>query len=1015
MNNIATKNWLKEVKTAATDLTEITKTAGASRVKRLVYVLKIDQSANCKIVAYVVPIKKDGSYGKSPKIYNANNIGNGNALPQYFNFEDLAILASLYKHSEYYSTGDEYDLKYMKCEFLLEKIFATGKCHIQELNGAIITLGEEKKGQIIWDIADDGRQKCFCITNLKNDHVLNTTPVWYINPDTGICGKIKHDMPEQLLSTMLSAPSLHPLEINAVKKKLKKNLQNYDIKLPVSFTQEETKSIKPIPYLVLDTVKIVDNYSYYSGYSGYYQEIAVAYIAFQYDTQLVNPKDTNSVITSYNDNKLTKYLRNRTNEKEFTKALLKHPLVSIDHYLQNNCSANSDLQQEYYTIKIAIKSLDSTLFDDKWEEFMVSSIPTLKNAGWSVKINKDFPYNIVQADDWYSEIDEETGNDWFSFELGVKIDGKTINLLPILLQALNDKSHAINRNNDEIDDDENWYFDLADNTTLSLNAKRVGKILMFLKDIYKYKTLDSEGNLQFARYESASIAHVEELTEHLNIDWVGSKAVMDLGKKLKDFKGIEHVAVPQMLQATLREYQQEGFNWLQFLRQYGFAGILADDMGLGKTIQALAHIAQIKLSGMQNPVLVVAPTSVIHNWQIEAQKFVPDLKVLVLHGAKRQKHFESLANYDLVVTSYSLIIRDKQLLDQQFDTIILDEAQYIKNSQAKLTKVVCNLSADHKLCLTGTPIENNLNELWSQFNFLMPGFLGSKKEFTRIFKNPIEKSHDIDSQHLLINRVKPFLLRRTKDNVMQELPAKTEIIRNIDLDQNQRDLYETVRVSMHQKIQNEIANKGVGRSYISVFDALLKLRQICCDPRLLKLESAKNMISSAKLEVLMEMLPKMIKEGRKILLFSQFVGMLNLIEERINKQNIKYVKLTGQTSNRQKVIKEFQEGEIPLFLISLKAGGTGINLTAADTIIHYDPWWNPATEDQATDRAHRIGQDKPVFVYKLITNGTVEEKIVEMQKYKRNIAQGIFDPNAQLSKQLSIDDITNLFAPISQS
>ena len=494
--------------------------------------------------------------------------------------------------------------------------------------------------------------------------------------------------------------------------------------------------------------------------------------------------------------------------------------------------------------------------------------------------------------------------------------------------------------------------------------------------------------------------------------WIGGDRIREMARKLANFNGIQQADVPKQFLAELRPYQLEGLSWLQFLREYEFGGILADDMGLGKTVQALAHITLEKTSGrMTQPCLVIAPTSLMFNWQMEAKRFSPELKVLLLHGADRKEQFDSIADYDLILTTYPLIVRDKHiLLEQHFHLLILDEAQFIKNAKSQAALVAIQLKATHRLCLTGTPMENHMGELWSLFHFMMPGLLGDQKSFQRLFRTPIEKHENQERRQHLNRRVAPFLLRRTKDKVVQELPEKVEMIRHVELEGGQRDLYETVRITMQEKIQKEIAKLGLKRSHIIILDALLKLRQICCDPRLLKIKTTKQKASkSAKLELLMTLLPELIEEGRRILLFSQFTEMLGLIEEAITKAGIPYVKLTGQTKDRATPVQQFQSGEVPLFLISLKAGGTGLNLTAADAVIHYDPWWNPAVENQATDRAHRIGQEKTVFVYKLVAKGTVEEKILEMQQRKKELMDGLFSDKTTSKLELSEQDLKGLF------
>lgn len=980
--------------------------------KKLIYILKVDDSNVFRVVPSVVSIKSDGSYGKNVKSYEASKINSGREWPKYLDLDDISILAIINKTNGTYNfSNDGYDLQQITNIGLLEKIIKTQKAHWKSSDGIQVVLGATKSSKLQWVVLPDGRQTISCKFSSEDEQLLLANSPWYINERTGVCGRLDLGMQDTLTSKILQAPPVKPMEVAAIQKQL--SLINQD-KIPAlkNFKQVTSDAIDPEPCLLLREARIHKNRSYYY-YEDYSFDIAVAELSFNYNGQMIAFSDPETFITVFDGKKIIKHPRNKEKEGLLVEQLKKHNLVSLGHY-SNKYLIPIPMQQNHYTMKVAIKDIAKQKFDQKWENFMVTSVPILRNEGWNIIMARGFPYNIVQPDDdWYSNLSEGSGVDWFSFELGVNVNGTPVNLLPILLQALNDKDHIINQNIKEISPDTIWYFDMPDFSKLAMPAQRIWKIISFLKDIYNYKTLDNNGNLVFSKSEAANMAELDQLTEHLNIEWQGSKKILELGQKLQNFKGIESVNVPKILNAELRDYQQEGVNWLQFLREYEFSGILADDMGLGKTIQTLTHIALLKESGVQAPVLVITPTSVAYNWQIEASKFTPDLKVLVLHGMQRKEYFDNIYDYDIVITTYPLIIRDHEFfLKQTFDTVILDEAQYIKNAQAKVTKIICKLNADNKLCLTGTPIENHLSELWSQFNFLMPGFLGSSKEFRRMFKDPIEKSQDSNVLNVLVKRIKPFMLRRNKNQVVQELPPKTEIIKNIEIDKEQRDLYEAVRITMHQRVKDEIEKKGFQKSHITVLDALLKLRQICCDPRLLKMKISNATKESAKLDTLMNMLPEMLEEGRKIIVFSQFVSMIELIEARLSEKNINYVKLIGSTVDRKTPISQFQEGNIPVFLISLKSGGTGINLTAADTIIHYDPWWNPAAEDQATDRAHRMGQEKAVFVYKLITKGTVEEKIVEMQQHKRNIAQGIFENNSGSKSKLSIDDINHLFDPL---
>ena len=497
--------------------------------------------------------------------------------------------------------------------------------------------------------------------------------------------------------------------------------------------------------------------------------------------------------------------------------------------------------------------------------------------------------------------------------------------------------------------------------------------------------------------------------------WEGAASLHRLVQQLAGQTNLPDVPVPTGLVASLRPYQQQGLNWLQFLREHGLAGVLADDMGLGKTLQTLAHILLEKEQGrLTDAALIVAPVSLMGNWLREAARFTPGLRTLVLHGQDRHGAAADIADCDVVIAPYSLLQRDRDLwLARRWHLVVLDEAQNIKNASTGAAQVAAELDATHRLCLSGTPMENHLGELWSLFHFLMPGFLGSQKRFKELFRTPIEKHGDSERLTQLRARVTPFMLRRTKREVATELPDKVESIAGVTLEGKQADLYETIRLTTEKAVRDALADKGLAQSQIQILDALLKLRQVCCDPRLVPLASAQKIQQSAKLDLLMELLPEMLAEGRKVLLFSQFTSMLELIEEALKARDLPWVKLTGQSRNRDAIIDRFTSGEVPLFLISLKAGGVGLNLPQADTVIHYDPWWNPAVENQATDRAHRIGQKNRVFVYKLVAHGTIEERILALQERKAALADSMYS-GAQARKQplFTEGDIAELLRPL---
>ncbi len=467
------------------------------------------------------------------------------------------------------------------------------------------------------------------------------------------------------------------------------------------------------------------------------------------------------------------------------------------------------------------------------------------------------------------------------------------------------------------------------------------------------------------------------------------------------------------LEPVLRPYQKQGVAWLHFLRTNGFGGILADEMGLGKTLQTLAYLRFTRQSqpGLA-PMLVICPTSLVFNWQAELKKFTPELKVLALHGPDRHARFADIAASDLVVTSYALIRRDaEKYRGLEFDTVVLDEAQHIKNRQTQNAQAVKAVRAKHRLVLTGTPLENSVLDLWSIFDFLMPGYLGTAKDFRERYELPIAREKNAEAQSRLARRLRPFLLRRLKREVAKDLPAKLEQVSFCELTPDQRAVYQQVIEASRKEILEADGPQGIAKSRMVVLTALLRLRQVCCDLRLLKLDNLNPATTSGKLDLFGELLEEVIDGGHRVLVFSQFVGMLTLLKERLAAEKIEFCYLDGSTTDRAAVVERFQtQAGIPVFLISLKAGGVGLNLTGADTVIHFDPWWNPAVEDQATDRAHRIGQARVVTSYKLITRDTVEEKILILQNRKRAVIQSTISGEEEFAATLNWEEIQELLA-----
>ncbi|MFT5493230.1 MAG: superfamily II DNA or RNA helicase [Limisphaerales bacterium] len=468
------------------------------------------------------------------------------------------------------------------------------------------------------------------------------------------------------------------------------------------------------------------------------------------------------------------------------------------------------------------------------------------------------------------------------------------------------------------------------------------------------------------------------------------------------------------LEDVLRPYQKHGVGWMQFLRENKFGGILADEMGLGKTLQTLAFIQSNHTNKtLSGPVLIVCPTSLIFNWIAEAKKFTPQLKVVALHGAGRGSQFKEIAKSDIAITSYGLIRRDAEKhLKFNYDTLVLDEAQHIKNRQTQNSQAVKTVRAKHRVVLTGTPMENSVLDLWSIFDFLMPGYLGSARDFRERYEQPITRDKDEAAQARLGRRLRPFILRRLKAEVAKDLPAKLEQVSYCELTGDQMEIYKQVLAVSRREVTNAVGAQGVAKSKMIVLNALMRLRQICCDLRLLKMKEPKfTDASSGKMAMFSELLEQAIDGGHRVLVFSQFTTMLGLLKDKLAAEKIDYCYLDGSTTNRGAVVEKFQgDAKIPVFLISLKAGGVGLTLTGADTVVHFDPWWNPAVEDQATDRAHRIGQTRVVTSYKLIARGTVEEKILALQKKKRAIIKATLGGEETLGDNLTWEEIQEIFA-----
>lgn len=736
--------------------------------------------------------------------------------------------------------------------------------------------------------------------------------------------------------------------------------------------------------------------------------VLVARARFHYGDKVIFPSDPRPTFV-YQD---IRYTRDKLAEAELLKALIPLNFIqlrhAVPHYLH---SSIRPVAVDDYILPVRDNltyfSVDLQIDADEhdFHQIMEQHYQTLITAGWELHFAQHFPYRpLLRPHRWLGELHTDPKQDWFELTLGVDIGGHPVNLLPMLVQLLSSMPFAKIQQltaTDEI------IINVDPYSAVVLTGVQLKQMVSILQELHDKQALTAKGRLRLSRFQAGRLAELDDT----DVEWHGQEIenLRALGASLAKVELIEGIATPQGLQAQLRDYQSQGLAWLQFLRQFNLGGVLADDMGLGKTIQTLAHLlVEYSEERLTKPVLIVVPTSLLFNWQQECQRFTPDLSCHLVYGKERLKHLPVMKKGTLLVTSYPLLLRDLEFWQSYtFSYLILDEAHMIKNTSAQITKAVKQLNAEHRLCLTGTPLENHLGELWSIMDFLMPGILGTLPQFNRQFRTPVEKEGSETHKYVLMQRLKPFMLRRTKDAVVKELPPLTTMIHWVELDAEQHLLYEKVRVSVNENLRVQLTQHA--SESLMVLDALLKLRQVCCDPRLLPGGTEKH-VASAKFEALFDLIPSLLEQGRRILIFSSFTSMLSLIGDELQRREMPYALLTGQTKNRQAEIDKFQQKHVPLFLISLKAGGTGLNLTAADTVIHYDPWWNPAAEAQANSRAHRIGQLQPVFIYKLITKGTVEAKILDLQNRKQALLNTILEPGTNKIPSLSGEELAFLLS-----
>ncbi|MDG3065483.1 SNF2-related protein [Thauera mechernichensis] len=955
------------------------------------YVIEHDAySSDHRVACYKVRLDQHGQIRQHERW---NNIERAlQAPPAFVVDDDHEILRLLWAHRPHGRPipSDGVTLEGRHSNALMASLLASGRAHYDGLATPVLSAGEARPGTPDWTLTADGLRAPVLKLDPAAARVLPLLPPWYIDTASASAGPITLDLAPELVQRMLWLPPLTQAESELVAETLAEVAPTLP---PPTLRGEPPVEVSgtPVPILRLETRPVLQaRYRSYAAYGTYVFDFAL--LAFRYGPVTIDAGD-GRLFLPLPDGRSARLTRDETAERVAAQRLATAGFTRIPP---------GAIQGSFGPLPADALGLAS---EAEWPTFMADTAAALRAEGWTVEFPSDFRHHAIDIDHLMLDIDEHQDG-WLGLSPGIEVDGKALPLAPLLAGLFAHDARWLSGRLDDIDDHEALILEDQELGRLRISAGRVKPLVRALVDLFDRPDHD----WRLSRLDATRLAE-------LDLPGRGHDLIAQLSSRLRGATGIAAVQTPKGFGAELRPYQLEGLAWLQHLVRHDLAGILADDMGLGKTAQTLAHLLTEKHAGrLDVPALVILPTSLVFNWQAEAERFAPGLKVLNLHGSDRHARFDELdadVKIDVALTTYPLLWRDaEQLQARQWSLLILDEAQTVKNAASKGAQVIRQLKARHRLGLTGTPLENHLGELWAQFDFLLPGFLGTHKQFTQTWRTPIEKHGDSDRRDLLAARLRPFILRRRKEDVATELPPKTIIVRSVGLEGGQRDLYETVRAAMDEKVRAEIAGKGFARSQIVILDALLKLRQVCCDPRLLKSPAAARVKERAKLDLLMDMLPELIDEGRRILVFSQFTSMLSLIAAELDKAKIGWVALTGDTRDRRIPVEDFQKGRVPVFLISLKAGGVGLNLTAADTVIHYDPWWNPAAENQATDRAHRIGQDKPVFVFKLVCAGSIEEKILALQEKKAALAEGVLSEDANALAKFGEADIAALLAPL---
>ena len=1020
------RGWLNRIReTAATaHLPEARPEGYPDRVKdRLLYVLA-PQGPRVRIEICKGQVNAAGTaLNKAILRYDALHALRSAAPARFIRPVDLELLSAL-AQAQLWETHYSYglpDLFRPRAEdaiALIRRLCGTGRfLHDTTPDARLVWSEARPEPRLGWRMAGDGSQRLGfedAAGQPMELRGLDGATLW-IDSDQGQIGALAQAVETDVLRLVGVGPEIAPHEAAALAAALPDTLAGLALPRPRTIRETRRLARQRIARLTLGAETARDGPRYW----GRSVRLPTLTLRFVYDGQEVAKGDGDP--RSVEHDAIVTLTRDQGWESACATSLLEAGALPVDE-LESLWPGERMMTCDFVFAEDEIDPHSHKITDARAAlEFAFHTVPKLRRAGWQIVETSKWPYRLskeaasltVATRAEAGEAGEAfQGNDWFSLGFQAEIGGKAVDVAPLVAAFLD----QFREDWAKVPDVATLGQHLADRPVY-LDRGKAGYVVLDLGPLAPllHLFLTHHAELGALHPSDASVARLaEEALAGSAIRFADNAGILPLARSLRALAEADSFTPPRGLRAQLRDYQAYGAAWMGSLLAAGFGGVLADDMGLGKTVQTLALLQARREAGAPGPALLIVPTSLLHGWQTQAAQFTPDLRLLILHGPDRAAMRAAAPRADLVLTTYPLLARDRDwLAAQDWPLVILDEAQTLKNPAAQMAKTLRDIPAKGRLALTGTPLENSLQDLWTLIDWVNPGLLGDRKRFQTLFRTPIEKHGDTAAQARLNRRLRPFLLRRTKDQVAAELPPRTEIVERVDLPKTQQALYETVRSAMDARVREAIVARGLAAARITVLDALLKLRQVCCDPGLIKTEAARSVTDSAKRARLHALLGELVAEGRRVLVFSQFVEMLRLIEADLTAAGIGYLSLTGQTTNRAGVLEAFARGDAPVFLLSLKAGGLGLTLTEADTVILYDPWWNPAVERQAMDRTHRIGQDKPVFVYRLVAAGTVEEKILAMQARKQALADALFDDRANTAATL-LDEATlrDLFAPL---